>query len=127
MGFFNFNSLIAFAILTSVPSVSLADRMIISDAALCGTSEETVLDAGGFIMSETTIEAIEFLCEFDQLPQLDLKEHQTLTRKGYCAGPMFLIPQVFAFRFGEDIGDIEMIGQFAQYVPSGRITFHVCE
>lgn len=127
MGFFNFNILAVAASFASLPILCLADGMVISDPTLCNTSTDTVLDAGGFVMSGTTIEAIEFICEFDPLPPLDLEGTLTLTSKGYCAGPMFLIPQVLAFDFGKDFGDIEVIGQFAQYEPSGRITFYVCE
>lgn len=115
------------ALFVSFPFLSFAENMIISDPNFCNASEDSVMDSGGYIMSDRSIEAIEFICEFDPLPKLDLGNYHTFTSKGYCAGPMFFIPQVLAFNFGRDVGDIEVIGQFAQYEPSGRIVFHVCE
>ena len=127
MKFFNFQALVTVVLVASFPVVGSAHGLVITDPELCNATEEIVMDSGGFVMSENTVEAIEFICEFDPLPQLNLTEYHTLTSKGYCSGPMFFIPQAFAFNFGRDVGDIEMIGQFAQYVPSGRLVFHVCE
>lgn len=116
-------SILALAVFAAVPV--FATGVITSNPNGCGTDADAIMDNGDRVMTRTSIEAIEYLCEFDTLPPLSWDSYQLLTRKGYCAGPNQFDPQVFAFvLYPQDPGEITV---YDQRGLAGRTIYYVCD
>lgn len=108
-----------------IPTFCTGDELISSNPDMCGTDDIAVMDNGDLVMTRSSIEGIEYLCEFDPLPELSWDKHQILTRTGYCAGRGAFDPQVFAFVFyPQEPGEIEV---FDQNGRKGRTVFYACD
>lgn len=120
----NFKTLLAVA-LAITPVSSLADGMIVTTPEHCDAGEGAVLDNGGYLLHEDSVEALEYYCEFDPLPPRFWEDDKVDIRPGYCRFDTYFGTEVFAFtQSHSNRGEIWMLGENGR---TEMFIFYVCD
>ncbi|MDF0602217.1 hypothetical protein P1J78_15865 [Psychromarinibacter sp. C21-152] len=84
-----------------VCSAAAAQPRLVTNPEICALGPDDYWGEMGMVLTDSTMEEIEYFCEFDPPVAFDWSGDRIETRLGYCNEPGIIIPEVFSFEYSQ--------------------------
>lgn len=81
-------------------ATAVAQPRLVTDPQICAMGPDEYKGEVGMVLTDTSMEVIEFYCTWAEPLTFDWSGDEMQTRIGYCSEPGFVTPQVWTFQYG---------------------------
>jgi len=90
----------AAALFALMPGLAAAEPLLVTNPAICDLPPDGYHGELGMVLTPSSMDEIEYYCEFDPPIAFDWTGDTTVARVGWCSEPGLITPMLFAFQYG---------------------------